>query len=383
MNKGVHERKLIALNYIYLSPKHAGGKDQVGLNLLKGLQNTDYAENMCVICFDYSYSTLKAIAPSFKIITIPSKEHDNELIRMIKLCYVNTFIIPHIIKDNNIGVIYHLSCNTGLTHYSIPSIVIPHDIKAVAHRTLANVKISFYKYFLYKLMYYMDFKTNDHIIAISDVDKTEISNFYPKFAYKVTRIYNPIDVEPPEAYELTKKSEYIIAINLQFHHKNIITLIKAFELIKDKTDVQLYLVGSLPGRVQYLKDYVDTHGLSNRINFTGFIDDYKRNDLLKNAALYINPSLYEGFGMTAVEAIIKGVPTLLSDIPTNREITMDLCEYYCPPEDINQLAHKILYCLNKKYNKDELSSASQRLYNRYNLDVISGEYISYFHSLLK
>ena len=53
---------LIALNYIYLSPQHAGGKDQVGLNLLKGFQDSGDAKRMCVICFDYSYNIIKKIS---------------------------------------------------------------------------------------------------------------------------------------------------------------------------------------------------------------------------------------------------------------------------------------------------------------------------------
>ena len=43
-----NERK-IALNYIYLSKHHSGGKDQVGLNLLKGLQEMGVTKQMAVI----------------------------------------------------------------------------------------------------------------------------------------------------------------------------------------------------------------------------------------------------------------------------------------------------------------------------------------------
>ena len=306
---------LIALNYIYLSPQHAGGKDQVGLNLLKGFQDSGDAKRMCVICFDYSYNIIKKISPDIRIIPLSAPKAANELQRMLNICFVNTFIIPRLIKKNNLSIIYHLNSNTGLKHYRIPSVVIPHDIKAVAHRVLANVKIPYYKYLLYKLMYNNDFKTNDYIIAISDADKHEITQFYPQYKDKIVRLYNPVDVSPASPCRNNADRRYIAALNLQFHHKNIITLIKAFELIKDSTDVSLYLIGNVPKRVGYLKDYVNTHHLNDRIVFTGFTDEATRNQLLENALLYVNPSLYEGFGMTAVEAMIKCVPTLLSDIP--------------------------------------------------------------------
>ena len=109
-----------------------------------------------------------------------------------------------------------------------------------------------------------------------------------------------------------RRKKDIVAINLQFHHKNVITLIKAFELIKDKTECNLVFIGNVPDRVKYLKEYVTSHNLDDRIIFKGFVEDEERNYLLENCRLYVNPTLYEGFGMTAVEAIILGVPTLVS-----------------------------------------------------------------------
>lgn len=374
---------LIALNYIYLSPQHAGGKDQVGLNLLKGFQDSGDAKRMCVICFDYSCNIIKKISPDIRIIPLSAPKAANELQRMLNICFVNTFIIPRLIKKNNLSIIYHLNSNTGLKHYGIPSVVIPHDIKAVAHRVLANVKIPYYKYLLYKLMYNNDFKTNDYIIAISDADKHEITQFYPQYKDKIVRLYNPVDVSPASPCRNNAGRRYIAALNLQFHHKNIITLIKAFELIKDNTDVSLYLIGNVPKRVSYLKDYVITHHLNDRIVFTGFTDEATRNQLLENALLYVNPSLYEGFGMTAVEAIIKCVPTLLSDIPANREVTRGLCEYYYPPEDEHALADKLLSCLDKQYDPQLLFHSGTELYNTYNTTTICSEYVNFFDNILK
>lgn len=101
-------------------------------------------------------------------------------------------------------------------------------------------------------------------------------------------------------------------MNLQFHHKNIITLIKAYELIKTQIEYKLVLIGNVPDRVAYLKEYVTEHHLEEDVVFTGFATEEKVNKFLGACALYVNPSVYEGFGMTAVEAIIKQVPTLVS-----------------------------------------------------------------------
>lgn len=371
---------MIALNYIYLSEKHAGGKDQVGFNLLKGFEELKLTDKMVVICFDFSEEIVKSYAPSIKVITIPGKSIKSEIKRMMYLCYVNTFVIPKIIKENGIDLIYHLSCNTGLRKLPCKSVVIPHDIKAVSHRVLANVKVPYYKYIVNKVMYAVDFKNNDAIIAISDTDKSEISEFYPKHANKVRRIYDPIIVAEAKDKSKIYDYNYICAINLQFHHKNTITLIKAFELIKDETDVNLVLIGSVPDRVSYLKEYVAEHGLTDRVVFTGFTEDSKLKRLLINSALYVNPTLYEGFGMTAVEAIIEGVPTLLSKIPTNYEISKGLCWYYEPPESEKALAEKLKECLSLKWVDGD--KKSQAMIDSYNYNVIAKEYYDFFESLL-
>lgn len=372
----------IGLNFTYLSPKHAGGKDQVGLNLLAGFYELKLIEKFVIICFDYSKDTILSIAPNAEVVTIPFKRTSNELCRMLYLSFVGTFKIPQIIEQHNIDMIFHLSCNNGIKKLKVPSIVIPHDIKAVSHRVLASVKIPLYKYWIYRIMYYIDFMLADRIIAISDFDKADISQYYPKFRNKVVRIYNPINIKfIPQKTRVNKP--YICALNVQFHHKNTITLIKAFERIKDKCSYNLILIGNVPDRVKYLKDYVHEHKLEERICFTGFLPDDEMYKLLANCSLYVNPSLYEGFGMTAIEAMIFEVPVLVSKIPANYEVTQGLCSYYEPVESVEALADAILNVLDNIPDDDILHMRKNKVDNIYNYVNISKEYYKLFKSVTK
>lgn len=365
--------KKIALNYIYLGRKHTGGKDQVGINLLKGFHELNATGSMLIICYDYLEKTIRKIAPDAQVITIRAGKQRSEFSRMLHECFVGTFIIPKIIKENNIEVVLHVNCNNGLRKMPVTSIVIPHDIKAISHRVLANVKIPLYKYVLYKIMYAVDFRHADNIIAISNFDKKEICKYYNKYNKKVIRIYNPVIEEGRKWSGNLEK--YICAINLQFQHKNIITLIKAFERIKSKLDYKLVLIGNVPERVEYLIEYVKEHKLEERVIFTGFLEEEQIDELLANCSLYVNPTLFEGFGMTAVEALIKGVPTLISDASANVEVTKGLCEYYKPAEDDRELAKRIVECLKKEYDKDELIKKGQILASEYHYLNISRQYL--------
>lgn len=371
----------ICLNYLYLSRNHAGGKDQVGLNLIKGFQDIGVAKNIQVICYDYSVNKIKELSPDCKIVAIKSHNSKKEVFRLLDLLFKNTFIVPKIISSTRSDVLFHLSCMNGLCRLPCKVVTIPHDIKAVSHRKLANVVTPFYKYLIYKFIYYLDFSFSDAIIAISNTDKKEISKHYPRFSSKIHRIYNPIMTDCYECQSKVKKENQIIAINLQFHHKNIITLLKAFNIIKDSIPYQLVLVGGIPDRVKYLKEYVEDNGLNDRVKFTGFLSDDEMVEQLEKSRLYVNPSLYEGFGMTAIEAMLRKVPTLVADIPTNREVTKGLANYYFPPENEQSLSAMILKTLSFPSSEARLEEISNTLKSAYNYKTISQEYYDYFNKI--
>jgi glycosyltransferase involved in cell wall biosynthesis len=121
------------------------------------------------------------------------------------------------------------------------------------------------------------------------------------------------------------------------------------------------------------------HGLGDRIKFTGFVTDEERNHLLQRCKLYVAPTLFEGFGMVSVEAMISGVPTLVSEIPTNYEVTQGLCDYYEPAESPQALANKMLICLRRELDETYLLNSAKFLYDMYNYIHISEEYYKFFN----
>lgn len=372
-------QKKILLNFIYLGRQHAGGKDQVALNLLEGWVVNGDTENVVVICFDYLVDTIRNITKDILIEAIPYTGSENEFSRLLTIERVNTFILPKLVKKYQGKVVFHASCTNGLRKIKgVSSIVIPHDIKAVSHRVLGNVKISWYKYILYRIMYKIDFRNADKIIAISETDKQEIKKYYPGYAEKVVKIYNPIKVKEDGKTVCKKRNHNIVAVNLQFHHKNIITLIKAYEKIQDEIDGNLVLVGNIPQRVDYLKRYVKTHHLEERVEFTGFVTGEQKRKLLLECGLYVNCSLFEGFGMTAVEAMIMDTPALLSKIPTNYEVTAGLCSYYEPVDDADALAQAILDCFQKPLDMAQLKERRETMLRLYDYRNIAKQYMELF-----
>ena len=154
-------------------------------------------------------------------------------------------------------------------------------------------------------------------------------------------------------------------------------------MLNELTDMSLYLVGQESEWTQYLKGYVTKHNLNSKIHFLGFIPREELLSLWKKARLYVNPSLYEGFGMTSVEAVLLGVPTLLSNLPVNREVTQDLCYYFDNYKNADLLASQILNILKAPININELKENQKKLANRYDYKRISALYWKLFEQIGK
>ncbi len=102
-------------------------------------------------------------------------------------------------------------------------------------------------------------------------------------------------------------------------HKNLMGLLKAMPtVIARRSDVHLVIVGDTSGKgfwddVPGLKTFVrDTHPLTHHVHFAGYLSDPDLVDLLNGASALVFPSLWEGFGLPAVEAMSCGVPVLAS-----------------------------------------------------------------------
>ena len=102
-------------------------------------------------------------------------------------------------------------------------------------------------------------------------------------------------------------------------HKNILGLLKAMpQVIAAQPSTHLAIVGDTSGKgfwdnVDELKAFVaDTDPLPAHVHFTGYISDPELAELLNASDALVFPSLWEGFGLPAVEAMACGIPTLAS-----------------------------------------------------------------------
>ena len=99
--------------------------------------------------------------------------------------------------------------------------------------------------------------------------------------------------------------------------------------------------------------------LGDRVSFTGFLGETDKSQLLLSAELCVIPSLYEPFGLVALEAMASGTPLIISDTGGLAEIVdhgLNGCKV--PPGDANALAFQIAQFFQKPDNASELAAAA-------------------------
>lgn len=367
----------LAIDMSYFSPTHLGGKDETAFNLLRGFEEMGVSKDIICLCSNNMVDVLKQYAPSVHTYTVPQLYFHgfkikgmNRANRIIRSRYVKYWIEKN---KNDIEIFLFPNKPTSPWKYDIPTMVIPHDIQIFLAHEVSGIYYTERGYKKGTEDIIRDFKNRDHIVAISDYDRTEMIRFMPWAEHKIKRIYDPICFDKMGS-ENVHGEDYLTALNIQWPHKNIETLIRAYALIADKITQKLILIGKKPDNINQLNKLVAELGLSDRIIFTGFISTEKLDEIVKRTRIYINASYFEGFGMTAVEMMGRGIPTIVAKNTAQPEVTRELCYYYEPADCASALADVIMEELQNPMPEEKLRFIADEMRKHYSYDIIAKEY---------
>ncbi len=205
-------------------------------------------------------------------------------------------------------------------------------------------------------------KNAAHIITISEFNKREIVKNYGYPAEKITVVYPGIS----DAFEMYKgpalprqgralrDKKYLLFVGTRQPKKNLGRLVEAFGAVRQKfPDVELVIAGKVWSQFtsEYLKarpcrGKAGPYQTSAGIKFLGYVAEADLPGLTAGAEALVLPSLYEGFGIPAAEAMSVGTPVLASNVTSLPEI-IDDCGILFDPYDIRLISKAIeeLLCL--------------------------------------
>ena len=222
---------------------------------------------------------------------------------------------------------------------------------------------------------------NCALTTVSDYTKNDIIKTFSldeKKAASIQKIPNSIVFDVSKQNEIAELSgkKYILDLNAYIEKKNPMTLLKAFNLIKNDVDEDLVFCGGYKDESVFaeMSDFIMRNGLSERVKLLFRVSDEERNWLLTHASLFVTPSLFEGFGRTPVEAAICKIPVISTKETSLFEATMGLCNYVENAKDENELASLIKEKLSNPDSIEKLTSISQTLAQNYEPAQLAKKY---------
>lgn len=184
------------------------------------------------------------------------------------------------------------------------------------------------------------------IIAISENTKDNLIKFYgadPNKIHVICHGVNPQIIRQRKYPPFDEK--YILYIGRIEKKKNIENIVKAFSIFKDqyKMPYKLVLVGGEGHGFSDIKSLIDGSPWKNDIMQTGYISVEEKDSFFRHADMFLFPSFYEGFGMPVLEAQLREVPVITSNISALPEIAGEGALFVDPnnPEEIAKNIYKI------------------------------------------
>ncbi len=257
--------------------------------------------------------------------------------------------IRELLKETRFDVIHDNQCiGYGLLlmrSFGIPVIATIHhplsvDLENVIERASSFTNKMKGVMFYPVLMQQLVSRRLDHIITVSEDSKRRIHADFGVPMGKQTVVYNGLDdsIFRPMAGLAKKKGKIVFVGNVEDGKKGFVYLLRALPMIK--SDVHLTVVdGGSPHR-RVTGALIDRLGLSGRIEFTGKTDMDALVRHYRESELAIVPSVYEGFGFPAAEAMACGVPVIASDGGALPEVVGD-AGVLVPARDERALAEAI------------------------------------------
>ena len=222
------------------------------------------------------------------------------------------------------------------------------------------------------------------VIACSEYMAGEITDYFQSPRDKIDVIPNGVDTtqfDLLEGQDLSRfrnmyalpSEEIVFYVGRVVYEKGLHVLLQALPLILTQQSSAKVIVAGKGPELDSLRSLAWNTGVGEKVLFTGFISDDDRDRLFKVADCAVFPSLYEPFGIVALEAMAAKCPVVVSEVGGLREVvqhaTTGITVY---PDDPGSLAWGILHTLqHPKWSAMRVADAYRVVRDEFNWDRIA------------
>ena len=282
------------------------------------------------------------------------------------------FRLREILERESFDIIHDNQClGYGfllMKHFGIPFVSTIHHPLTIDRKVWfverGSTFMTKFKRMLYYPLVMQRFVANrlDHIITVSEDSAVQIERDFGVPGEKISVVYNGMDAEAFRPHPEVEKVPYrlIFVGNMGDPKKGAEYLLKAMPHMDPR--VHLVMVnGGTPVRISS-DAIVRRHRLEDRIQVTGKIDQAELVNLYASSQVAVVPSLYEGFGFPAAEAMACELPVVATTAGALPEVvgTDGTTGCLVPPRDPRALAESVNRLLEDEPRRREMGRAARR-----------------------
>ncbi|MGB0384115.1 MAG: glycosyltransferase family 4 protein [Ardenticatenaceae bacterium] len=240
-------------------------------------------------------------------------------------------------------------------------------------------------------------RNTDHIIAVSESTKADLINMLGASERKITVIHEAADaVYRPftdkefmapvlERHGLAKRT-YIFFLSTIEPRKNLPTLLRSFRKLLDEYPAMKEVVLAVAGEKGWLFEDVfklyNELKLQKNVSFLGRVPEEDLPSLFNGAIIHVHPSYYEGFGLTPLEAMACGTPTIVSNVSSLPEVVGD-AGLLVPPDNVEEWTNAIYRLMNDSALRQTLSQKGLRRAAQFSWKKAARQHLEVYHRFRK
>jgi glycosyltransferase involved in cell wall biosynthesis len=219
------------------------------------------------------------------------------------------------------------------------------------------------------------------VVTLTEAARGEIVRYLGVPAAKVRVIAPAVDAHPCFATTAAvpgpapPREPLVLYVGSIFNRRRVPDLVAGFARVaRTHETVRLAIVGDNRTHPrQDLDAIAAAHGVADRVRWQAYVGDDQLRDLYARASVFAFLSEYEGFGLTPLEALRAGVPSVVLDTPVAREAYGDAARYVDPGDGVDGVASALDELLANRDTRARLLEAGSRVLRRYSWDRTARE----------
>jgi glycosyltransferase involved in cell wall biosynthesis len=343
-------------------PRNKGGVGTYAVQLIRTLAGRTTAHRYVVLvqCDEEAFDDLQG--PNLKLVRAPGR-----IFRRLPFRFaLEQIFLPFLLVKHRVDILHSLHYSFPLLAFTAKRVVTVHDLTFFKFPGLHTA----FKRYYFRVFILLAARLADRIITISEstrrdfIDRTGADEDQVSAAL-IGAPEVPGEWFRPEVVQAFRRrhgidGKYVLFVGTLEPRKNIKTLILAFDrLTKNGETCHLVIVGAKGWDYEGIFGLVRQLRIERHVTFTGFVGNELKFNLIRNAALFVYPSFYEGFGIPVLEALSQGIPTITSNVSALIEVAGDAA-LLVDPSSVAELCQKMKLLLHDDALRSRLAHQGVR-----------------------